>query len=81
MVNPQFIEEQQVSLAEAKELLLEIEKKNAPLNYLSNKTKEYLEQFAKEISTPIYALDDQSAVKVDGDTLEVISEGKWKKFN
>jgi len=42
---------------------------------------EYLEKLAKEIKDPIYALDDQSAIKVDGATITVISEGKWKKFN
>lgn len=42
---------------------------------------EYLEKLAKEIEDPIYAIDDQTAIKVDGPTVTVISEGKWKKFN
>ncbi len=42
---------------------------------------DYLEQLAKETPTTFYALDDASAVKVDGDTVSVVSEGTWKKFN
>ncbi len=38
-------------------------------------------KIAKEIKEPIYALDDNSAIKVDGDKVTVISEGKWEKFN
>ena len=45
MVSPQFIEEQPVPLVDIKEVLLKIEKKDGQLNYISNKTKEYLEQF------------------------------------
>jgi len=54
MVNPQFIEQKSVSLLEAKECIESIEKRDKELNYLSNKTKEYLDQFviltkAKEV--------------------------------
>jgi DNA-directed RNA polymerase subunit F len=45
MVNPQFIEQKSISLLEAKEMIESIEKRDKELNYLSNKTKEYLEQF------------------------------------
>ena len=45
MVNPQFIEQRSVSLGEAKEAIEVIEKRDKELNYLSNKTKEYLDQF------------------------------------
>ena len=37
--------------------------------------------YSKSVTRPLYALDDQSAIKVDGDKVEVISEGVWKKFN
>ncbi len=37
--------------------------------------------YSSNISRPIYALDDQSAIKVDGDKIEVVSEGVWQKFN
>lgn len=42
---------------------------------------ELIDEVAQDTDIPFYALDDQSAVKVvDGNT-EVISEGKWKRFN
>jgi len=45
------------------------------------KPEAVLEKIADENPTPFYALDDSSAVKVDGDTISVVSEGQWKKFN
>ena len=50
------------------------------------KTKIYLglsagSEIAPEMKTPVYALDDNSAVKVDGDQVEVVSTGRWQKFN
>ena len=45
MVNPRFIEQKSISLLEAKESIEAIEKRDKELNYLSNKTKEYLDQF------------------------------------
>ena len=27
-----------------------------------------------------YAIDDQTAIKVTGDTVEVVSEGHWRLF-
>lgn len=41
----------------------------------------YLEEMAKEIPDPIYALDDNSALKVVDGEVEIISEGEWKRFN
>lgn len=35
------------------------------------------ERWAAGIGGPAYALDDQSAVAVDGGTVEVVSEGRW----
>jgi len=29
---------------------------------------------------PVYAIDDQTAIKVIGDSIEVVSEGQWKLF-
>ncbi|MES2777613.1 MAG: Type 1 glutamine amidotransferase-like domain-containing protein [Bacteroidota bacterium] len=37
--------------------------------------------WASKLPVPVYAIDDQSAIKVDGDIIEVVSEGKWKLFN
>ena len=40
-----------------------------------------IEEMAKETNIPVYALDDDSAVKVvDGD-VQVVSEGAWKRYN
>lgn len=42
---------------------------------------EFLAKIAKELSTTMYAIDDQTAIVVTDDKIEVVSEGKWKKFN
>lgn len=33
------------------------------------------------ISNTLYAIDDNTAIKVAGERVTVVSEGKWKKFN
>jgi dipeptidase E len=38
------------------------------------------ERWAAGRSVPAYAIDDETAIKVVGDTVEVISEGHWKLF-
>jgi dipeptidase E len=38
------------------------------------------EKWATEIAGPAYAIDDQTAIKVTNGTVEVISEGHWKRF-
>jgi dipeptidase E len=43
-------------------------------------TLEVAEQWAAELGNPAYALDEQSAVLVDGDRTEVVSEGEWRRF-
>lgn len=35
---------------------------------------------AEQFEEPMYAIDDNSAIVIDGDKLEVVSEGKWKRF-
>jgi len=40
-----------------------------------------LEKLAATIPIPSYAIDDQTALKVVGGSVEVISEGHWKLFN
>jgi len=42
--------------------------------------KNFLEKMRKELKYPIYALDDQSALKIIGNKIEVISEGKYLKI-
>jgi len=46
-----------------------------PDNSLAN-----IEKLAATIPVPSYAIDDQTAIKVTDDTIEVISEGNWKLF-
>jgi dipeptidase E len=38
------------------------------------------EKWAAEIAGPAYAIDDQTAIKVTDGTVEVISEGHWKRL-
>jgi dipeptidase E len=47
-----------------------------PNNSLAN-----LEKLAATIPVPSYAIDDQTAIKVTDNSLEVISEGNWKLFD
>lgn len=42
---------------------------------------ENLEKIAKDFPETFYALDDNSAIKVEDAKIEIISEGVWKKFN
>jgi dipeptidase E len=36
-----------------------------------------MERSAVEVDVPLYAIDDQSAIKVVNDRIEVVSEGEW----
>jgi len=36
--------------------------------------------WAAKLPVPVYAIDDQTAIKVNGDIVEVVSEGEWKRF-
>jgi len=38
------------------------------------------ERWAAELGGAAYAIDDQTAIKVVDDTVEVVSEGNWRKF-
>jgi dipeptidase E len=38
------------------------------------------ERWAASITTPAYAIDDQTAIKVVDGTVEVVSEGLWKRL-
>ena len=40
-----------------------------------------VERWAAGIKGPAYAIDDQTAIKVTGGSVEVISEGHWKLLN
>jgi dipeptidase E len=39
------------------------------------------ELWAAKLPVPVYAIDDQTAIKVTAGTVELISEGHWKLFN
>lgn len=49
--------------------------------YFPNDRLPRIAEIAPEMKSPVYALDDNSAVKVNGDKVEVVSAGKWQKFN
>ena len=37
-------------------------------------------KWAAKLPVPVYAIDDQTAIKVIGDAVEVVSEGEWNRF-
>ncbi len=39
------------------------------------------DRWAAEIAGPAYAIDDQTAIKVTDGTVEVVSEGQWKRLS
>ena len=43
-------------------------------------TMEAAAEWAAGLGNPAYALDEQSAVLVDGGRVEVVSEGEWRHF-
>ena len=51
---------------------------NSP--YFPKRTIDDLTSIFADTPHAVYALDDQSAVVIDGDSLEVVSEGQWHKF-
>lgn len=56
-------------------LLPHLDHKEHPESSMAN-----VEKMAAEVPVPTYAIDDQTAIKVVDDTVEVISEGHWKRF-
>jgi peptidase E len=50
-------------------------------DYFPIATLENMEKWAAKVDVPLYAIDDQSAIKVIDGEVEVISEGEWKLFN
>lgn len=43
--------------------------------------EEYLKEAAKDLTEPVYAIDDNSAVVVNNEKIDIVTEGKWIKFN
>jgi dipeptidase E len=52
---------------------------NSP--YFENLDENSIRKVCKEIKDKIYVLDDQSALKIIDEKIEVISEGKWFEIN
>jgi len=50
------------------------------LDVFPDNTMAAAERWAADIGGTSYVLDDQGAIKVDGDSVEVVSEGKWRRF-
>ncbi|MFZ0716972.1 Type 1 glutamine amidotransferase-like domain-containing protein [Mycobacterium sp.] len=50
------------------------------LDVFPTNTSAEAERWAAEIGGPAFAIDDQTAIKVAGDTVEVVSEGRWQQF-
>lgn len=48
--------------------------------YFPEFTFDFVKKESQKFSFPIYAIDDDTAIKIDGDKLEVVSQGVWKKF-
>jgi dipeptidase E len=48
---------------------------------LPHNTMANAEKWATRMPVPGYAIDDQTAIKVVGDNIEVVSEGYWKLFS
>lgn len=44
-------------------------------------TLAHAERWAQRIGGPAYALDDQTAIRVVGDDVDVISEGHWRRLD
>lgn len=46
----------------------------------SNVSVEANDTYAKSITNALYAIDDNTAIVVDGNLVKVVSEGSWKKY-
>jgi dipeptidase E len=49
-------------------------------DYFPQATLENAEKWAAKVDYPLYALDDQSALKIVDGNVAVVSQGKWKLF-
>jgi hypothetical protein len=46
-----------------------------------NRTPAWFEKAAAKLDCPVYAIDDDSAVRVRGDEIDVVSDGQWLLLN
>jgi dipeptidase E len=56
-------------------LIPHVENENFPENSLAN-----IAIWSPKVPAPLYAIDDQTAIKVTEGSVEVVSEGNWKLF-
>jgi dipeptidase E len=47
---------------------------------LPDNTMEAAERWAADVGGPAYAIDDETAIRVVGGAVDVVSEGTWKRF-
>lgn len=50
------------------------------LGAFATNTLAHAERWAAEIGAPAYAIDEQTAIQVVDGSVEVVSEGQWKRF-
>jgi dipeptidase E len=50
------------------------------LGMLPDNTMDGAESWAARIAGPSYAIDDETAIRVSDGTIEVVSEGTWRRF-
>ncbi|MBO3742725.1 Type 1 glutamine amidotransferase-like domain-containing protein [Actinoplanes flavus] len=50
------------------------------LDLFPTNTMDHAERWAADLDVPSYVIDEQTAIKVVDGTVEVISEGRWRKF-
>ncbi|MCW8966459.1 MAG: Type 1 glutamine amidotransferase-like domain-containing protein [Candidatus Pacearchaeota archaeon] len=43
--------------------------------------EKFLDKISEKFVEDLYAIDDNSAILINGDNIEIISEGKWKKYS
>ena len=50
------------------------------LNAFPENTPADAERWAEQIGVPAYAIDEQTAIRVVGGSVDVVSEGQWTRF-
>lgn len=48
--------------------------------YFPERDDAWAEAIAAKADFPIYFIDDETAIRIDGDEIDVVSEGKWRYF-
>jgi dipeptidase E len=72
--DPPFIIEKGLGLVDFA-LLPHVDHKDHPESSMAK-----VEQMAAEVPVPTYAIDDETAIKVADNNVEIVSEGHWKLF-